>query len=87
MRIQPRPELSVIVPFESTQYLAGDRLLSPMRFWPSFSWPREPEAPPEAVRWKQQPSLRPIRALVPAAKAARVKKLFMVASECGGRAR
>jgi hypothetical protein len=49
-----------------------------MRFWPSLSWPSSPEAPPEELRWKQQVSLRPTRALEPAAKAARVMKFFIV---------
>jgi hypothetical protein len=28
-----------------------------MRFWPSPSWPMVPDFPPEAVSWKQQPSV------------------------------
>lgn len=77
--MHPRPLPSVIAPLESIQYRAGCKLSSPMRFWPSPSWPSLPEAPPEEVRLKQQLSVRPTRALEPAAKTARVMKFLIVA--------
>jgi hypothetical protein len=64
------------------QNLAGERLLSPTRTCPSLSCPREPEASPEAVRWKQQLSLRPTRALALTARDAIAIKVFIVAVEC-----
>lgn len=59
------------------QYSAGDRLLSPIRFCPSLNWPTSPEAPPEAVRWKQQTWLRPARAWAWAIEIAKVINPFM----------
>lgn len=79
--MQLRPSLSVTTP-PAMQNLAGERLLSPTRTCPSLSWPREPETSPEAVRWKQQLSLRPTKALTPTARDAIAMKLFIVAVEC-----
>lgn len=58
---QPRPSLSVMTE-SARQKVEADKVVSPTRTWPSLSWPKEPEAPPEAVSWKQQLSLRPTRA-------------------------
>lgn len=82
--MQPRPLPSVIDPSGLIQNCAVDRLWSPIRFCPSLSWPTVPEAPPEAVRWKQQLVVRPVRAWVLAAKAAKVaKRLFMILNNIG----
>jgi hypothetical protein len=78
--MQPRPLPSVIAP-ELIQNSAGDRLLSPIRFCPSLSCPTEPDAPPEAVKWKQQLSPRVMRAWEPAAKAAMLKTVLMFGKE------
>jgi hypothetical protein len=78
---QPRPSLSVMTP-PDRQNLAAERLLSPTRTCPSLNWPREPDSSPEAVRWKQQLSLRPTRALAPAARDAIAMKVFIVAGKC-----
>lgn len=77
---QPRPSLSVITP-PDRQNLAAERLLSPTRTCPSLNWPKEPDLSPEAVRWKQQLSLRPTRALAPTARVAIAMKLFIVAEK------
>lgn len=77
VRMQPRPLPSVIAPV-SIQNSAGDRLLSPIRFCPSLSCPTEPDAPPEALKWKQQLSPRVMRAWEPAAKAAMLKKVLIL---------
>lgn len=78
----PRPSLSVIMEFERQNSVA-DRVVSPTRTWPSLSWPREPEAPPEAVISKQQLSLRPTRAWAPATRAAMAIVLFILIWEMG----
>ena len=73
----------MIDPSELIQNCAGDRVLSPIRFCPSLSWPTVPEAPPDAVRWKQQLVVRPVRPWALAARAAKVMKLFMIVISIG----
>lgn len=53
--------------------------LPPILFCPSVSCPTVPEAPPEAVKLKQQVLVRETRALAPAVKArATATNVFMV---------